>query len=39
VFLMILSVAIVVLVGLVSEPEKWPERISAFLREHNLHHG
>ncbi len=38
-FLVGLSVLVVFFLALVAEPETWPDKIAAFLREHHLHHG
>ncbi len=38
-FCIALSVAVILLLAVTAEPERWPARLAAFLRETHVHHG
>lgn len=38
-FVLSLSLALILFLVVVAQPEEWPSRIVSFLREHHIHHG
>ncbi len=38
-FCIALGAAVILLLAVIAEPERWPARLASFLRETHVHHG
>ncbi len=38
-FIVALAIVLLAFLGLVTHPERWPEKCASFLRGHNINHG
>lgn len=38
-FCILMSIAVLLLLAVISKPEQWPARLAEFLRETHVHHG